>query len=152
MEEYNPVDLKGATALVSSPLADGRWINERVSRIVEIIQDYDSTIEVQWIPEDQRLRTDPAFRLIEHRPDGRKFIMFYVNNELEFDERVLARVIDSDQARNPLSLAAMDKKNTALKLIAAKEKMDELEDKHDLAAHIWKSGRARYRHDGVVYE
>lgn len=151
MDAFGAVDLTGGAA-VASPMSDGHWISDKVSRIVEVINDYDPMIEVEWISADKRLPTDPAFRLVEKTADGRKFIMFYVNTEAEFDESVLARIFNSDAMKNPLSLAAIDAKNAAVKLIKAKEQMDELEEAHDLASHIYKSPKARYRHNGVVYE
>lgn len=141
-----------ALKVAAVPHEDGRFISDEVSRIVEIIREYDAGIDVEWIPPDTRAPRDPEFRIIEVKPDGRRFVMFYVNNQLEFNENVLARIFQSDQAKNKFSLEAIDAHNNAVKAIELKKQWEELQEKHDIAAHIWKSGRARYRHDGVVHE
>ena len=136
----------------SSFHSDGHWINDRVSRIVEIIRDYDPNILIQWIPPEDRLPNDPAFCLKECHPGRPPYVMFYVQDEESFDESVLARIMGSDQNRNPLSLEYIDKLNAAKKLVRQKEQMDAMHDAHDLAQHIWRSPKSRYVHDGVVYE
>lgn len=137
---------------VASPTVDGHWISDRVSRIVEIINDLDPNIKVKWIPADVRGPNEPAFALFECAPNRPEYIMFYVNTEAEFDERVIERILSIDGVRNPLSLESIDKKNAAVKLVQLKKQMEELEASHELAASIYKSPKTRYKHDGVTYE
>lgn len=142
----------GAQQVIATPMDDGRWVSERIARIVEAISDYDPAIEVQWIPPDKRGANDPAFRIVENTPDGTQFVMFYVSTEDAFDEGVLARIWSTDVTRNPLSLEALDAHNKAVKAVQMKERLEEMEEAHDLAAHIWRSPKSRYKHDGFTYE
>lgn len=136
---------------VASPHRDGRWISDRVSRIVEIINDYDPSIVVEWVPPDQRQLGDPAFRLMEVRDDNKRFVMFYVQTEAEFNESVLERIFQSDAAKNGFSLSTIDAKNDALKAIKLKAQMEELDEANDLAATILKSPLHKFRHNGMVF-
>ena len=137
---------------VATPTEDGHWINTKVHQIVELIKDYDPNIEVQWIPPSERDANDPHFRLVDFSSNRLPYVMFYVQNSDEFDERVLARVIRSDAAKKGISLSEIDAKNDAVKLAKAKREADEAEERADLVTHILKSPKARYRHNGVVYE
>lgn len=137
---------------IAAPHEDGHWISERVSRIVEIIKDYDPNIDVQWIPSEERLSRDPEFRLVTLDNLGKPYIMFFVDNEEKFNESVLARIFQSDQGANPLKLNAIEAHNAAIKAVKMKEKMDELQEAHALARSIWKSPKSKYKHNGVVYE
>lgn len=140
-------------ALASSPLEDGHWISDEITRIIEVIRDLDPNIEVCWIPPENRAPGDAAFLFIEHTPDGRKHKMFYVMTEADFTVRnTLTRILEGDNARSPLTIAALDKHNDAMKLVQLKQHQDELEAKHDLAHHILKSPKSTYRHGGIVYE
>lgn len=135
------------------PYSDGHWMTEKIGRITEMIADYDPNIKVQWVPPENREFGDPAFRIMETQPDGRAFVMFYVDTEEHFDEGVLGRIYQLDNAKHGGKvLSAMDARNEAIKAATLKEKMEEMEAGHDLAAHIWKSPKSHYKHDGVIYE
>lgn len=135
---------------VATPHGDGRWISDRVSRIVEVIHDYDPSIEVQWVPPEERELGDPVFRLMELRPNGQKFIMFYIQDENAFDESVLARIFQSDATKNKLTLSAIDAHNDAVRALKLKKQMEELDEAHDLAKTILKSPLHTFRHNGMV--
>lgn len=142
----------GAALDLASPHSDGHWISDRVSRIVEIIKDYDDRIDVQWIPPETRGVNDPEFRLVTLDSLGKPYVMFYVQSQAEFDERTLARIFSSDNAKNPLTLSALDAHNAAVKAVQMKEQMERMEEANDFAHHVFKSPKARYRHNGRVYE
>lgn len=136
---------------VATPHSDGRWISERVSRIVEAINDYDPSIDVQWVPPDQRELGDPTFRLMETRPNGQRFIMFYVQDENAFDESVLARIFQSDATKNKLTLSSIDANNDAIRAVKLKKQMEELEEAGDFLATALKSPLHTFRHEGKRY-
>lgn len=148
--KLDPVLLGGLD--LASPTESGHWVNDKVSRCVELIKMYDPNIEVQWVPPENRLPGDPEFRLLECAPNRPPYVMFYVQSADEFDERVLARVIQQDAAKNNFSLSIIDAHNDAVKLMKAKKDEEEAEERADLVKHILKSPKARYRHNGVVYE
>lgn len=136
---------------LATPHSDGHWINDKVSRIVELIREYDEHIAVQWVPPENRELGDPAFRLMELAPNRPPYIMFYVQFEDEFDERVLERIIRADANKNGISLSAIDAHNDAIKLMKAMKEAEEAEERADLAISILKSPKHTYMHNGVRF-
>ena len=143
---------EGSGVTVAAPHDDGRWINERVSKVVEVLRDYDRKIDVEWIPPDQRGVDDPAFRLIENLADGRKSIMFYVNDESEFDGRVLERVIQMDASRRGKFLDEIDARNAAVRLMMQKERAEKEAESVDLYHTVLRSPLHTFKHNGRVWE
>lgn len=132
------------------PHDDGHWISERVSRIVELIREYDSRLDVRWIPPENREPGDAALAVIENTPTG-PMVAFYVQDEKEFDERILARIYEGDNKHGNV-LDKIEAHNAALRAYQEKQYQDQLEDAGDLAMHILRSPKTRYKHNGRVYE
>ena len=133
------------------PHSDGRWINERVSRIVEIIKDYDPNLEVAWIPPEKREPGDSAFAIIENYPGKPRQVAFYVDSEAEFDERVLTRIFQGDTTKHDV-LGNLEASNRAVEAIEYKKRMEQLEEEYDHMKHVLKSPLNTYRgKDGRVY-
>jgi len=126
---------------------DGRFISARVSRIVELIREYDRRLNVVWIPPDRRGATDPAFAITERLSDGRVVIAFYVQNEESFNESVLARVYEGDTTRNDVQ-ARIDAKNKAARAIQARRHEEELADSLDFMATMFKTKKHTFKHGG----
>lgn len=137
--------------MVSIPLESGQWISESVNRTIELIREYDPNLDVQWIPPNQRAEGEPAFLIVE-KVGGRFVPVFSVDSEEYMDERILERIILNDHTKRGDILSEMDARNQAKRAILLKEKKDEMEEAHDLAHHILKSPKTRYKHDGVTYE
>lgn len=133
------------------PHMDGRWINERVSRVVEIIRDYDPNLEVCWIPPDKREPGDAAFAIVETGLDGRRSVAFYVQTEAEFDERVLARIFAGDTTKSNV-LSSIEASEIAHKAMQMKKYLDRWEEEKDHIEHVIKSPLNKYvGKDGRVY-
>lgn len=137
---------------VASPHSDGRWISDSVSRVVELIQEYDPNLEVQWIPPEHRQEGDPAFRIMEKTKNGRMVIAFYVQDEKEFTPDILARIYRADAAKKGNILSEVDAKNKAYREAREKKHREEREEMIDFAYHMLRSPKTRYRHNGRVYE
>lgn len=133
------------------PHDDGHFISAEISRIVELIREYSQYLEVKWIPPELREPGDAAFAIVEHTSDGRVLPIFKVQTEEEFDHRVLARIYSSDNSKANV-LDNIDAQNMAIREIQRKKHKDEMDEAHDVAVSILKSGRATYRHKGRVYE
>lgn len=133
------------------PHEDGSFISAKVSRMVELIRDYDHNVDVRWIRPNERAHDDPAFALVGRQPDGREYVIFYVKDESEFDERVLSRLIQMDASKNGNMLSEMDAHNAAVRAAQQKLYKEQLEDSKDLAYHILKSKKHKYKHNGVEY-
>lgn len=127
---------------------DGTFISVEHQQIAEIINDYDPTLALVWIPPAKREPGDQPFAVV-HSPLGQQpYVVFYAD---ECDERLLARVFSSDNARQDV-LSVMDRNNQAREILNAKKRMDEAEEKKDIVRSIIKSPKHKYKHNGVTYE
>lgn len=147
MDEVKLIDLSLGTVLV--PTSDGYLIDENHARIAEIIKDYDSELELAWIPPDKRLPGDSPFAVI-HRPMGKpEYIAFYAD---VCDERIIERIFIGDVKRHGGTiLNEIDAKNAAVKAVQMKKQMDELDAQADKAQHVLKSPLHKYRMEGIDY-
>lgn len=125
-------------------VVDGRFVSEKIHRIVQAIKDYEPNIDVQWLAPDQRYDkvndvTLPAFQVIYNRPDGLTETLFYVKDEGDFNERVLQRIIYNDQRNVDVKWSELTAWEEAQKRIAKQAKIDEMEEAQDIAEHILKT-------------
>jgi hypothetical protein len=130
---------------------NGMFISAKVSRIVELIREYDSNLDVKWVPPTMRGRTDPAFAITERLRDGREVVAFYVNTEAEFNEDVLARIYAGDNAKQDVQ-AMMEAKNKAVRAATKAKQREELEASYDFMASMIGSHKHTYRHGGRKYD
>jgi len=125
---------------------DGQFVSAKIERIVLAIKDYDPYIEVQWIPPESRLEEkSPAFRITLEEPGREPFILFFVNSEEDFDERVLQRIIVNDQRKFPLRLSDLEAWEETSRRIEHQRWLDELEAINDIAYHALKSPLNTYK-------
>lgn len=128
----------------------GYAINTDHERVAAVIHDVYPDISLAWIPPDKRQPGDMPFALI-HTPLGKPEYVIRTLEEKDVNETLLAWIIKNDTSKtNPL--AAVEADDLARELIKARAWEDIKEERGDIAAHILRSGRARYRHNGVVYE
>lgn len=140
-------DLSGLNVDLPTVHEDGRFISAKVSRVVELIREYDHRLDVAWIPPDQRGADDPAFAITERLSDGRNVVAFYVQDESEFDERVLTRIIMGDNTQHDVQ-ARVEAENTAARAMVLAKRRDEIAAYADFASSIIRSRKHTYKHDG----
>ncbi|MFF5977030.1 hypothetical protein ACFY7C_36620 [Streptomyces sp. NPDC012769] len=128
---------------------DGHFVSEKQVRINEILQDYDSTLQLQWIPPDQRGPEDKAFRVVQFPLGRAPYAICFAD---EADERLLAKVFEADQRNSPNKLSYIENYNNALELMRAKEAREQRQEDHELAASILRSEKSNYRHGGINFE
>lgn len=131
-------------ALILAPLSDGNAVSERTAHIVEAIRNYNSRLDVKWIPADKRSPSEPQFAIVERTPDGKEYIIFHVQDESEFDGRVLEAIIKGDTSRNDI-LSEIDAHNEALKLMYKKAQQEQMDEATDIAKHVIGSPLNTYR-------
>lgn len=129
---------------------DGRFINANVSRVVELVRDYDHRLDVKWVPPDQRGPNDPAFAVTEKLSDGREVVAFYVASESDFNEDVLARIYNSDNAKQDVQ-KTMEAKNKAVRAVQEARARDERYAQYDLMVSMVNSRKHTYHHGGKKY-
>ena len=123
-------NLPGNTHIV----VDGQFVNARVSRVVEAINDYyKGEVRVTYLPEGARSEGQAAFA-VEHHPDGqRPYVIFYVKDEADFDERGKVQLSE---------LEAWDRAQAAVR---RQEFLDAMEEAGDIAYHVLKSPKNTYK-------
>lgn len=131
------------------PDENGNWVSEKHRHIAEALRDYDETLQLQWIPPDQRSAEDTAFRVVCF-PLGRPPYLVCTADEL--DERLLARVFEADQKNSPNRLSYIDNYNNALEIIRAKQAEEARQEDHELAAAILRNRKSSFKHGGIDYE
>lgn len=129
---------------------DGHFISAKVSRIVELIREYDHRLDVRWVPPDKREPTDPAFAITERLSDGREVVAFYVDSEDDFNENVLTRIYMGDNTKNNVQ-SIVDAKNNAARAILHARQRDEMEQYYSLLGSMIVSKKHTYKHEGRKY-
>lgn len=127
-------------------ITEGQLVSDRVQRIVMAIMDYSPELRVDWIPDRQaQAENRPQFKIVHAPPSGEEFILFFVKNEEEFDERVLLRIIQNDQgATGQQTLSEFEAAEATKKLIEKQVYLDAMEEAEDIAAHILKTHKNTY--------
>lgn len=124
---------------------EGHLVSQKVSQVVQAIKEYEPEIDVDFIPVQARTNVaDPAFRIV-HRPVGQpEFILFFVKDESEFDERVLRRIIMNDQRNGEHTLSEFEAHEEAVKRIEHEKFLDKMEEMHDIASHVLNTHKNTY--------
>jgi hypothetical protein len=107
-----------------------------------------------WIPPEDRLPGDTHPWGILHEPGGNiaPYIIFTLReDEIQNRALVLERLFRGDQRRHNV-MVDINNFQAAQQLLELKDRQNALEEAKDVADHIWKSPKARYRHNGRVYE
>lgn len=141
-------------ALSAVKLDDGTFVNSKIARVSELIGEFYPDLTVKWIPRDKRAPEDAAFCITERLQDGREVVAFYVQDEAEFDERVLARIFESDLKNSGQAddhLLKIDAINAAREAVRVHAENEAHEERMDLAKHVFKSKKHTYKHDGKRY-
>lgn len=132
------------------PDENGNFVSENQRRIAEILQDYDRTLQLQWIPPGQRNEKDEPFRVVHFPPNRSPYL---ICTATECDERLLAKVFQADaQNRSGSAISYIDAYNSALKISRAKQMEEKREEAHDLAKSVIRNTRSSFVHGGVDFE
>ncbi len=129
---------------------DGRFISAKVSRIVELIREYDHRLDVKWVPPDRRAPDDPAFAITERLGDGREVVAFYVDNEESFNENVLTRIYMGDNTKHDVQ-ARITAQNAAVTRVSQLRAREENQQFAEFIGSMIRSHKSYYRHGGKTY-
>lgn len=118
-------------------------------RIAEIIQDYDPTLALAWVPPDRReLNEEFPFAVI-HCPVGAEPYVVMRLRGNEVDHRVLERLWANDTANgNPLN--KIEAAEAARRAVELKRQMDDEEQRKEFVAWAMKAP-AGSKHDGMRF-
>lgn len=138
-------------AKVAVPMDDGSWISARTAHVAEAIRDYDSRLDVKWVPADRRRKDEDAIIVTERTPDGREVVVLSVRDESGFDERVLERIYAADGTRGDV-LARMEAHNRAVRELDRKAWEDARAAAQDVMASAVRSPLHTWRHNGKTFQ
>lgn len=130
---------------------DGHFISAKVSRIVELIREYDHRLDVKWIPPNLRSPADPAFAITERLRDGSEVVAFYIQSEEQFNEDVLARIYAGDNAKHDVQ-SILNAKNAAVQRVQNARHQEERYAYYDLMSSMIRSNKHTYKHGGRRYD
>lgn len=131
-------------------LNPGGSLSVKHERIAEIIKDLDDSLELAYIPENQRSVFDKhPFAVIQRKP-GRPPYVVMTMPENEVDERVIAKLIQRDTHRGA-TIDRLDAEHAARQLVIAKEHLEQVEEQRDFVHSVLRSPLNVYRHNGAVY-
>lgn len=123
-------------------------VNETHHRVDRLLKGYDPDLELMFIPPGSRGALDTKPWAVVHRPRNGK--PYYVGYYDDADERLLARIIMADNAKQDV-LTEMDALNKARDAIKRLEEQDAMREVHAKAAAIFRSPKYNYRDGGVNY-
>lgn len=102
----------------------GCFISSKFQRLAEILQDYDPTLEMRWIPPGSRESTDTRPYCIVHSLPGKPPYVVMYFGELDNPEDILAKIFAGDNNQGNV-LSKLETANAAAEAFRLKEQMDQ---------------------------
>lgn len=119
----------------------GSFISSKLQRLAEIIQDYDPSLELRWIPPNMRTSEDSKpYVIIHNLGNGRSYSVMHFDDLTE-PEQVLARIFEGDNRQGNV-LASVEANNAAIEAFRLKERMDQAEEAKDMTAFLLDPARS----------
>lgn len=141
----------GTASFILDPVS-GRALSAKHQRLAEVIRDYDDTLEIMWVPPENRGLEDMNKEFcVVCRPEGKQPYIVMRVAENQMDESVLAAIIIRDNKHGSVldQIEAMDFADQA---VAAKDDYEAFLERQDFARSVLKSPLHTYRHAGKVYK
>lgn len=109
------------------------YVDQKWSYLAEMISDYNSSLELRWIPTDKRSPQDRSkpYIVVHTDKDNKEYIVLYAS-DLDTPEDVMTRVINSDMKHGNV-MSRMEVRNNVNKLFEMRAKEEQLAQEEDLA-------------------
>ena len=115
---------------------EGVFVSSKWLYLSEMLKDYNSQLELKWIPPKARAPEDRLrCYVITHRDNQNKEYVVMYASELDQPEDIMGRVFANDMKHGNVQ-DRMDARNRAHKLFELRAKEEELLAKEDLAAWL----------------
>lgn len=127
---------------MTMPIVEG-WISAEFQRLAQIIEDYDSYLELRYTP--------PQFVTNENYPyhiwDTRTNYVVMVVSHLDPIEDILTKLFNIDN-KNGDVLKSMNAKNAAIQAVKMRKWLDEREERVDFTSFVFNNEKNYWTHDG----
>ena len=129
--------------------SSGHGLSQEHSRVAELISEYEPSLELAWVPPDQRQLNEEFPFAIIHRPVGLEPYVVMRLRESEVDHRVIGRLAAADQTRGN-TLDAIEVEEAARRELVKRRQEDERQEAKEFAA--WAvAAKTGAKHNGVRY-
>lgn len=147
--------MQGAVILGNNYVLDpdsGQWVNAEHQRIAELINDFDDTLTLAWIPPAARTSADtrPYAVMQDHPELPEPYVVMYLAED-ELDHRVIARLYQARMAASGNLEAELEAARMAQEALEAKKRLDEAEEAADKARFLWNTPLHSPTMDGKKY-
>lgn len=126
-------------------MVDGMVVSADITRVIRAIKEYEPELDVRWIPPAARKMGEAAFAIIHDAPGNAPYIMFYVDKEENFDDRVLLKIIANDQREGKRHYSEIEAVEATKKRMDHQIFLDYLEEKRDIVKHVLDSKLNDYK-------
>ena len=127
-------------------IEDGSLVPQHVIQVIQAIREYNEELDVEWVPPRARKPGIAAFKIV-HRPiGGEPYTIFHVQNEDEFDSRVLMRIIHGDASVNGQpKYSQLEAAEEAARRVAHQAFLDSLQEQEEMARALLKTDKSVYK-------
>lgn len=134
--------------MVFIPADNGTWVDENFERLARVVQDYDPSLVLAWIPPDKRTRDDKKpYAIMDIRTN--QPVMFA--SELETPVGILERLFNADNQKGNV-LDRLEARENAEKALAMKEWLDKREEVNEVAKFFINSPLHTVKHNGKKFD
>lgn len=132
----------------------GHFVSDKVARLAELLNDFDDTLFLQYIPSNERDASDAQpFRIIQDAPGHEPYIVMYLRED-QLDHRVLASLAEArDFGKNGSQDLAttLQYQEAARQVELAKKQQEEREIAMDKASFLIRTPLHNVTMDGKKF-
>lgn len=116
-----------------------RFVSQKWMFLAEMLQDYNPSLELRWIPPEKRATEDrdKPYVVVSTDTQGKSYIVLYAS-ELDQPEEIMTRIIHSDMKHGNV-LDRMEIRNNVQKLFEMRAREEELAEQEEFAAWLVKT-------------
>ena len=129
----------------------GKFVSQEHTRVAELVKEYDSTLDLVWIPPEKRDFDEQFPFAILHSPPNREPYIVRKVQACDMNETLIATLYMNDGSKNNRSLNSwLDAQEFARQAMEKKIRDEQNAAQMDFANSVI-SGKNWYRHTGKVY-
>lgn len=121
---------------------EGQFVSQKWMFLAEMLQDYNPSLELRWIPPEKREAEDrdKPYMVVHQDRQGRNYIVLYAS-ETDQPEDVMTRIIQADMKHGNV-LDRMEIRNNVQRLFELRKREEELAEQEEFAAWLVKTNKA----------